>query len=662
MKDHAEALPSHEVSDASAQDEVADSPTQVGNTGAQEPRRPEGTSEPQIHGFMLGGAWRRTEARQDTAQRISDSPSAGERPNSPLAQPEQGPQPASTGEQSSSRTQDTVARSSARPHVDYETGAVEPFPLSYYARPPESYLRINPHRSSPGTLLNPTMRTTLGLNPLRPFPGPQDPSVVPGPAASAVSGAQSSSATPTEASNPFSDPPRPSAPDPFPGRGIPYSPRGMLQAWLIRQQRLAGIPETMLRPMGTAHRPPASHRPAPPAPGATGDPVPPSIGSASVSEAVRSNLLVTPGPHAFGQESDPDSPDPGSSPTSSGLISAPISESDFSGSDSDDSLVAPSSPDSDHLAVPGSPTENPLDDPDLTITGLDTARDFAPAEGPQDASNLPTAGSDHGPGPSSTSSQPAASDYAPARESQGASNVSTSGSDNAPGSVVTSDLPAALDPASRSDEVTLASPSVPIVGSENPSQHVAQSLSADYAPDPRLIALLQPLRLHATGEPDSPAMQDSPPESGAHENRETARLHLQSRERNASFIVLNRTDADSISSQEAGSQEAGSQEASSREASSREASSQDDLGVETSSIESQGSEDIPNPIPSPIPDGALAPSPSLASAEGGASANASPGETSETSGGLPVTFVWAQDDEDQPRQRFVIDGTDDGLI
>ncbi|KAJ5562969.1 hypothetical protein N7461_001730 [Penicillium sp. DV-2018c] len=726
MKDHKGTLSSQEASDDSCQDEVADSPTQTDQPGAQEPRIPEGTFGPQVLGSTPQHAERRAnEVRQDLPRMTSEIPSASEPSSNPSNPPEHEPQLSSRDEQSFDLAQSTVARSSGAPQEASAEGVTVPSTSRGRAKRPASCLRLNPLRPFPGSLSDPTMRTTPTANPLRPFPGSQPPPItpvrnpglirpfagppnaatVPGQATSTDSSAesssniltqaentdenpalapgtstsptaQSSSTTPTHTFNPYSDPSTPSSPVPFPEGAIPYTPRRMLQAWLVRQQRLVGIPETMLQPMGTeAHHRPANHRrppwiilneegshivrvppaefqgimrplPALPwirpitqdsshastqpssfsqnlptalsAPDASGDPAPPTLSSASVSESVESDLSVTQGP------SNPDQP---AAPGTTGEQDVPSSLSSNSFAESDESgfQAIPSRPAPGQLDGPGSPVEHPLDGSDVTLTDLDTAPDIAPAAGPQDAFNLQTAGSD-----------------------------------NAPASVVTSDLPA-LNPTSRSDGFPLNTPSDPTPRPEKSTQHVAQGLSEDCTLDPCLIALPQSPRLHEPREADLSTMQDSQPENDTQENRETA---LQLEQAARPLNVRNPTDADSSASQEVRPQGAISQVTSDSEPvgpqESPRISSPDDLGVEKSSIDSEDPEHTP--ILSPVPDGTVAPNPSPVSADGGANADASPAEAQETSQILPVTFIWAQDDEDQRRERFVIDGTDEGLF
>ncbi|KXG49632.1 uncharacterized protein PGRI_056000 [Penicillium griseofulvum] len=120
-----------------------------------------------------------------------------------------------------------------------------------------------------------------------------------------------------------------------------------------------------------------------------------------------------------------------------------------------------------------------------------------------------------------------------------------------------------LDPIAPLDSLTMPAPggidvsnptSVPEQSLGGPSQHVANIQD----PDPRVVAFLQPLRLHEPANSSSSSMLDTRPEGpsttepASNESSQIPAVALQSQSQTrVPLTVQNRTDADSISSREA---------------------------------------------------------------------------------------------------------------
>ncbi|EKV10911.1 hypothetical protein PDIG_53990 [Penicillium digitatum PHI26] len=322
-------------------------------------------------------------------------------------------------------------------------------------------------------------------------------------------------------------------PAPFPEGATPYAPERILQAWLIRQQLIAGVSPEDIQPMavprGRRHRTPpyivlndsGAHiiRIEPATFEGAMLPLP-----ALPWLPRRANLNASTTPVSS------NAPDASVLPTAPNTVTAP------------DPVVAPSLAGTQYLSEP---------------------REFSAALTPTAAPTLSAATNSPAATVLLTALTPPAPPKAPADPSSAAPRLSFAPNLSAANSSPLSHLQAAatlLDaltppvaPALPGSTVVLDPTSVPERISEDSSQHVAESQN----PDPRMVAFFQPLRLHGPANSVSASVPDAHPEtpstseSGFNENSQTSVIALQPHSQaSVPLAVQNRTDAGLISSQE----------------------------------------------------------------------------------------------------------------
>ncbi|KGO43411.1 hypothetical protein PEX1_015780 [Penicillium expansum] len=318
-------------------------------------------------------------------------------------------------------------------------------------------------------------------------------------------------------------------PTPFPEGATPYAPERIIQAWLIRQQLIAGVQPDDIQPIaaprGRRHRTP-----------------PYIVLNDSGAHIVRIEpatfegaMLPLPTLPWLPRRANPNPPTaPVSSDTSdaSGLFTAPNVVTASDNVAALNTVITPSSANSLNSSV----------NPNLSA-----------AANPASVSHLPAAAA------LITALTPPAPLTLP-DDLDSANTLSPSGPSNQP---VASHLPAAatiLDaltpptaPALPESTVVSDPTTVPEHSSEDSSQHVAESQN----PDPRMVAFFQPLRLHEPANSLSASVPDLHPErqstsqSSLNENSEDPVVALQPQPQAiAPLNVQNSTDVNSMSSQE----------------------------------------------------------------------------------------------------------------
>lgn len=322
-------------------------------------------------------------------------------------------------------------------------------------------------------------------------------------------------------------------PAPFPEGATPYSPERIMQAWLIRQQLIAGIRpediEPMAVPRGRRHRTP-----------------PYMILNETGAHIIRiepaafeGTMLPLPVLPWLPRRSNPNAP---TAPVSSNAPDASGLPTGLNIADAPNSASAPNpsvatNPATNQPAASGLPAALTSPDPPAPTANPSSAStlNFSVAPNSSAATNL-SAPQTPPVDPSSTSSL----------NSLATPNMSAT--TNPP---VASHLPAA--PALTESTVVSDPTDVPEQSSGDPSQGVGESQN----PDPRMVAFFQPLRLHEPANSASASASDSPPERPStsepsfNENSQISAVALQSQSQaTIPLNVQNRTDADSISSQE----------------------------------------------------------------------------------------------------------------
>ncbi|KAF7521519.1 hypothetical protein PCG10_008298 [Penicillium crustosum] len=328
-------------------------------------------------------------------------------------------------------------------------------------------------------------------------------------------------------------------PAPFPEGATPYAPERIMQAWLIRQQLIAGVRpediEPMAIPRGRRHRTPpymilnetGAHivRIEPAAFEGTMLPLP-----------VLPWLPRRPNPNSSTAPVLSNTPDASGLPTGLDTATAPNSASILNSS------VAPNPATNQPVASDLSAAATPLaalNPPDPPAFMADSS--------PVNTLNSSVASN------SSAATNPSAPQPPPV-DTSSASPPNLSATPNMLATTnlpVTSHLPAA--PA-LTDSTVVSDPTyLPEQSSRDLSQDVAESQN----PDPRMVAFFQPLRLHQPANSASASVPDSSPERpttsepSPNENSQISAAALQAQSQaTMPLSVQNRTDADSISSQE----------------------------------------------------------------------------------------------------------------
>ncbi|KAJ9488734.1 hypothetical protein VN97_g4550 [Penicillium thymicola] len=511
---------------------------------------------------------------QDEASRmLDDSYQGSSQFTNEFSQPsydagvDHGLQPSAMGVREQHGTQDPIAAESFGPipHVHFET----PDPTdtaardhSHHHRPPSPY---------------PTATRGESSSAPNPMPPPAMPAREP--------------PRYTDWGNPYRFP---FDPAPFPEGATPYSPERIMQAWLIRQQLIAGVRpddiEPMSVPRGRRHRTPpymilndsGAHivRIEPAAFEGTMLPLP-----------VLPWLPRRPNPNASTAPVSSNAQDASGLPTGPNIATAPDSASTLNLS------VAPNpatnQPSASHLPATATTLAalTPPDPPALTADPSPaSALNSSVAPDLSAAPNQPVAPD------SSAATNPPAPQTLPVDPSS-ASYLNSSVTPNlsaATNPPVASRQPAALTPSaapSLTEQTVVLDPTYASEqSSEDPSQDVAESQN----PDPRMVAFFQPLRLHEPANPTSASVQDQQPERpntsepNSNENSQISVVAPQSQSQpSLPLAVQNRTDTDSISSQEihgVGVSPAHSQDRDSQDRDSSTVSPLSDEGTETSNV------------------------------------------------------------------------------
>ncbi|KAJ5602541.1 hypothetical protein N7537_005497 [Penicillium hordei] len=476
----------------------------------------------------------------------------------------------------------TAAESSGPiPHVHFET----PDPMdtaardhAHHHRPPSPYPAVTRGESSAA-------------------PNPMPPPAIPAPEPRGY----------TDWGNPYRFP---FDPAPFPENATPYAPERIIQAWLIRQQLIAGVRpediEPMSVPRGRRHRTP-----------------PYMILNESGAHIIRIEpasfegvmlpLPVLPWLPRRPSSNAPTASVSSNAPDASGLPTGP------------NIATAPNPASTLNLSVASNPTTNQPVASHLPA-GATSLAALTPPDPPAltaDPSSASTLNSSVAPNASAPQTIPV--------DLSSASSLNSSVTSNMPATTnppVSSHLPAApvlADPTVVSDPTY-----TPEQSSGDPNQDVAESQTAD----PRMVAFFQPLRLHEPTNLPSLSGPDSNPERpstsafSSNENSQTSAVALQSQSQ-ASLpqTVQNRTDADSIGSQEVHG-----------------------VGVSRGPSQDRDSSTI-----SPL------------SNEGTETGNVPPPHTPNGNGVVHHAITLSEpEDPDEPGaprlRRFTIDGTDDSLV
>ncbi|KAJ5197455.1 hypothetical protein N7449_007934 [Penicillium cf. viridicatum] len=463
---------------------------------------------------------------QDEASRILNESYQGSsqftnefnQPSSYHAGTEHGLQPSAMGVREQHGTQDPTAAESSGPipHVHFET----PDPMgtaardhSHHHRPPSPYPAVTRGESSAAP---------------NPMPPPAIPTREP--------------RRYTDWGNPYRFP---FDPAPFPEGATPYAPERIIQAWLIRQQLIAGVRpediEPMAVPRGRRHRTPpymilnesgahiiriepaafeGAMLPLPVLPWLPRRPSP-NAPTASVSSNAPDALGLPTGPNIATAPNSSVAPNPAiNHPVASHLPAAATLLATLTPPDPQPLTADPSSASTLNSSV--APNLSAASNPPVAPNSSAATNPPAPQTLPADPSSASSLNSSVTPNMSATTNPPVASHLQAA--------------------------PVLTDPTVVSD------PSyVPEQRSGDPSQDVAESQNAD----PRMVAFFQPLRLHepanlASGSvPDSHPERPSTSEPSSNENSQISAVALQSQSQaSLPLIVQNRTDADSIRSQE----------------------------------------------------------------------------------------------------------------
>ncbi|KOS48271.1 hypothetical protein ACN38_g768 [Penicillium nordicum] len=309
----------------------------------------------------------------------------------------------------------------------------------------------------------------------------------------------------------------PFGPAPFPEGVTPYSRERIMQAWLIRQQLIAGIRpddlEPMSVPLGRQHRTPpymilndsGAHivRIEPAAFEGTMLPLP-----------VLPWLPRRPNPYASTAPVSSNAQDASGLPTGPNIATAPDSAS---------------------TVTPPDPPALTADPSSASTLNSSVAPDSSAATNPPAPQTLPV-------DPSSASSL------------NSSVTPNSSAATNPP---VASRLPAALTPSAAPSLTEQTVVSDPTYASEQSSEDPGQDAAESQNPDPRMVAFFQPLRLHEPANPTSASVQDPHPERpnasepNSNENSQVSVVAPQSQSQpSLPLAVQNRTDTDSISSQE----------------------------------------------------------------------------------------------------------------
>lgn len=424
------------------------------------------------------------------------------------------------------------------PHVHFQTtdpmGSDHSRDNSYHHRPPSPYPTES--RCQPSTVPD-TVATP-------PMPAPQPRRY-------------------TEFGNPYR---LPFDPAPFPEGAIPYGPERILQAWLIRQQLIAGIRPENLQPMsqprGRQHRTP-----------------PYIVLNESGAHIIRIEparfegtmlpLPALPWLPRRANNNAPTAPVSSNTPDASDLPTAPnIATAPSSASNLNSPAVPNPSPDTTPPAATHlSATLNPPAAPNLSAAPTPSAAANSPVPShlpayatllaaltPPDPPTLPA-----GPNPASILYSSGAPDLSAAPNSSITPNPPVARTSPAASHLqAAATLLAALTPPAApplpANHRVVSDPTVePGQGSGDLNQHVAEGVE----PDPRMVAFFQPLRLHEPANSVSPSVSDARPEipstsePGPNENSQTSVATLHSKSQASMPLAMqNRTDADSISSQE----------------------------------------------------------------------------------------------------------------
>ncbi|CAG8900279.1 unnamed protein product [Penicillium egyptiacum] len=367
----------------------------------------------------------------------------------------------------------------------------------------------------------------------------------------------------TEHGNPYR---LPFEPAPFPEDAIHYDSERILQAWLIRQQLIAGVRPEDIQPMaqseGRRHRTPpyillndsgahiirvdparfeGAMLPLPALPW-----LPRRPNHNSPTAPVSSNTLDGSGPPTAPDSANtlnsPAAPNPlatTNSPVPSHLPAAATLPADPNSANVHNSPVTPDP--SAAQNVPVAPSQPAALNPPAG-SHLQAAATLLAALSPPESPTIPA-----DPSPASTlnylvSPSPSAATSSPA------------GSHLQAAATLLAALTPPAAPALPDNSNVVSDPTfVPEQSPEDPNEHVAESVY----PDPRMVAFFQPLRLHEPANSVSASVSDLRPERpsisepGSNENSQTpgATLHSQL-QASMSLAVQNRTDTDSISSQE----------------------------------------------------------------------------------------------------------------
>ncbi|KAJ5941534.1 hypothetical protein N7516_001702 [Penicillium verrucosum] len=348
-------------------------------------------------------------------------------------------------------------------------------------------------------------------------------------------------------------------PAPFPEGVTPYSRERIMQAWLIRQQLIAGIRpddlEPMSVPLGRRHRTPpymilndsGAHivRIEPAAFEGTMLPLP-----------VLPWLPRRPNSDASTAPVSSNAQDASGLPTGPNIATAPDSASTLTPPDPPALTADPSSASTlnSSIAPDLSAAPNPPVAPDLSAVTNPPAPQTLPVD-PSSASSLNSSVTPN----SSAATNPPAPQTLPVDPSS-ASSLNSSVSPDSPAATnppVASRLPAALTPSAAPSLTEQTVVSDPTYASEQSSEDPGQDAAESQNPDPRMVAFFQPLRLHEPANPTSASVQDPHPERpnasepNSNENSQVSVVAPQSQSQpSLPLAVQNRTDTDSISSQE----------------------------------------------------------------------------------------------------------------
>lgn len=421
-------------------------------------------------------------------------------------------QPSAMGVREQHGAQDATAAESSGPipHVHFDT----PDPMgtaardhSHHHRPPSPYPAATRGESS----------ATSNSMPPPPVPAREPPRY-------------------TEWGNPYRFPLDPA---PFPEGATPYSPERIMQAWLIRQQLIAGVRPEDLEPMaiprGRRHRTP-----------------PYMILNETGAHIVRIEpaafegvMLPLPVLPWLPRRPNPNAP---TAPVSSNPQDASDLSTDPNIATAPNSASAPIS----SVALNPATTQPVASDIPAAATPLAALNPSDPPALTADPSSANTLNSSVAPNLSAATNPAAPQTLSVDPSSAGSLNSSgtpnRSATTNPPVGPHPPAAPALTDPTVVSDPTH-----APEQSSGGPSQDVAESQN----PDPRMVAFFQPLRLHEPANPASASVPDSPPERpstsepSSNENSQISAVALQSQSQaTIPLTVQNRTDADSISSQE----------------------------------------------------------------------------------------------------------------